>query len=438
MMEIVRGFSKFSREEKIRRASTWVSDPSAFLKDIDDLQHPDPVRIESLGNISENSISLYPLPYSMAPNFLINGKMHHFPFVTEESSVVAAAAAAARFWAERGGFTAHVPGTMKTGQLHFTWKGKPGELESVFPELNKHIIKNLHHLTARMEQRGGGVTGMELVDMTGKMEDYYQIRMFFETGDSMGANFINSCMEETGILAGGFLSEKFPGRKNDFQVIMAILSNYTPGCLVEISASCAVDELVDPHLQITGQEFAEKFKKAVDIALIDPYRAVTHNKGIFNGIDAFLLATGNDFRAVEANGHAYAARDGQYRGLSYASLKEGRFSLTLRIPMTVGTVGGLTHLHPMAHWSFDMLGNPGAQDLMMMAAAAGLANHFSAIKALITKGIQYGHMRMHLVNILAALNASGGEKKAALEHFNGKTVSFSDIKNYLEKIRTGK
>ena len=154
-----------------------------------------------------------------------------------------------------------------------------------------------------------------------------------------------------------------------------------------------------------------KFKKAVDIALIDPYRAVTHNKGIYNGVDALMLATANDFRAVEANGHAYAARDGQYRGLSYVTLDKERFHFGLRIPVALGTVGGLTRLHPLAKWSFDMLGNPGASELMMMAATVGMANHFSAIKALITIGIQHGHLRMHMVNILSASGCQQPGKK---------------------------
>ncbi len=367
---------------------------------------------------------------------MINGTLYPFPLVTEESSVVAASASGARFWAARGGFRARVLGTLKTGQLHFTWKGSKEELFTIYPEIEKHIRQNITHLTARMEARGGGITGFQLNDMTSMMEDYYQLRVFFETGDSMGANFINSCMEETGSLMQGFLEENYPGRKDTFEIIMAILSNYTPGCLVEVRVECHPGRLADSGMNLSGYEFAEKFKKAVDIALIDPYRAVTHNKGIFNGVDAFLMATANDFRAVEANGHAYAARDGQYRGLSYVTLDSDRFVFGLRMPVAVGAVGGLTRLHPMARWSFDMLGNPDAPTLMMMAASAGMANHFSAIKALVTKGIQYGHMKMHLVNILAALDASDAEKKAALEHFRGKTVSYSDIKNFLEKKRS--
>ncbi len=438
MKEIIHGFSRLTREEKIRTASGWVSDGDAFLKELEKLHYAGKVNAGDLEDFSENAISLYPLPFSVAPNFLLNGNMYHFPLVTEESSVVAAAAAAAKFWAERGGFHARVLGTIKTGQLHFTWKGASADLFAVLPELEKYIRQNLHHLTAAMEERGGGITGMELLDMTGQLENYYQLRISFETGDSMGANFINSCMEEAGNLAGEFLAEKYHIKKDDFEVIMAILSNFTPGCLVEVYVECKPGHLSQPGMEYTGWDFALKFKKAVDIALIDPYRAVTHNKGIYNGVDALMLATANDFRAVEANGHAYAARDGQYRGLSYVTLDKERFHFGLRIPVALGTVGGLTRLHPLAKWSFDMLGNPGASELMMMAATVGIANHFSAIKALITIGIQHGHLRMHMVNILSALDASNQEKNAVLEHFDGKTVSYSDIRKFLEKKRSSK
>ncbi|HYW95548.1 MAG TPA: hypothetical protein VE870_08180 [Bacteroidales bacterium] len=436
MKEIIQGFSKLSRAEKVNLAAGWVTDRSSFLKDVRDLVHPDNEREKRLEEISENTISLYPMPYSLAPNFLINGTLFHLPMVTEESSVVAAASSGAKFWSARGGFKARVLGMQKTGQLHFSWKGNAASLFQVMPELESYLRDNLHHLTARMEKRGGGITGMELLDMTGELEDYFQLRIFFQTGDSMGANFINSCMEEAGRLTQGFLEQRYPGRGCDYEVIMAILSNYTPESLVEVYVECEPEKLAGEGGITDGNAFATKFRKAVDIALIDPYRAVTHNKGIFNGIDAFMLATANDFRAVEANGHAWAARDGKYRGLSYVHHDSSHFIFGLILPLSIGSVGGLTRLHPMARWSFDILGNPGAANLMMMAAAAGLANHFSAIKALVTNGIQSGHMKMHLDNILAMLEADEHEKKMVLEHFREKTVSYSDVKNYIEKNRS--
>jgi hydroxymethylglutaryl-CoA reductase len=216
---------------------------------------------------------------------------------------------------------------------------------------------------------------------------------------------------------------------------MCILSNYTPECRVKVWVECPTNQLDGVDESLDGKAFAEKFKKAVDIARIDPYRATTHNKGIYNGIDAVVIATGNDFRATEAAGHSYAARDGQYRSLSYAEIQDNMFRFTLDVPLALGTVGGLTSLHPLAKKSLELLGNPSAKELMMIAATMGLANNYAAVKSLTTKGIQQGHMKMHLANILNQLGASEKEKTQATEYFNDKTVSYSEVESFLRRIR---
>nr|HQU41084.1 hypothetical protein [Chitinophagales bacterium] len=180
---------------------------------------------------------------------------------------------------------------------------------------------------------------------------------------------------------------------------------------------------------------AKKFRTAVNIANVDVSRATTHNKGIFNGVDAVVLATGNDFRAIEACGHAYAARDGQYRSLSKVSIIDGIFRFEIELPLAVGTVGGLTRLHPLSKRSLEMLGNPGAKELMKIMASVGLAQNFAAVKALVTSGIQKGHMKMHLTNILRHFNATDLEIENALQYFADKTVSFSGVREYLVKVR---
>jgi hydroxymethylglutaryl-CoA reductase len=189
---------------------------------------------------------------------------------------------------------------------------------------------------------------------------------------------------------------------------------------------------------MNGLQFAERFCRAVDIAREDPHRAVTHNKGIFNGMDAVVLATGNDFRAVEACGHAYASRTGKYESLSQAHVKDSRFSLSLEVPLAVGTVGGLTSSHPMASAALELLGRPSAEQLMGIVVAAGLANNFSAVRSLVTGGIQRGHMKMHLGNILRQLNASPEEKERARVHFEKSTVSHAGVAAFLEDIRAQK
>jgi hydroxymethylglutaryl-CoA reductase len=173
----------------------------------------------------------------------------------------------------------------------------------------------------------------------------------------------------------------------------------------------------------------------VDIAGHDPYRAVTHNKGIFNGMDAVTVATGNDFRAVEACGHAYASRKGVYRSLSRVELQGDRFRFSLEVPLAVGTAGGLTGSHPVAAAALEILGNPSARELMQIIAAAGLATNFSAVRALITTGIQDGHMRMHMGNILRQLKATDGEAVNVRAHFEKRSISYAEVASYLDALR---
>jgi len=172
--------------------------------------------------------------------------------------------------------------------------------------------------------------------------------------------------------------------------------------------------------------------RAVTIAKEEPYRAVTHNKGIMNGVDAVVIATGNDFRAVEAGVHAYAARSGQYRSLSNAFIDGDDFCFELSLPLAIGTVGGLTKLHPLVKWSMQLLGNPSAKELMQIICVAGLAQNFGALRSLVTSGIQKGHMKMHLLNILNQLNATNGQKEKATEYFKTTTVSHNAVTTFLQ------
>jgi len=214
---------------------------------------------------------------------------------------------------------------------------------------------------------------------------------------------------------------------------MCILSNYTPDCVVECSVECPIE-----NLGVVGglpaRLFAEKFATAVQIAQVDVSRAVTHNKGIMNGIDAVVIATGNDFRAIEASAHAYAARDGQYRSLSSVKLTDDTFRFSLRIPLAVGTTGGLTSLHPIAKTSLAILKQPSASDLMKIMASVGLAQNFGAVKSLVTTGIQKGHMKLHLLNIMNQLGATPEQRELGKEYFSDKVVSFTAVRNFLNSL----
>ena len=187
---------------------------------------------------------------------------------------------------------------------------------------------------------------------------------------------------------------------------------------------------------ISGENFAANFVRAIDIAKSETRRAVTHNKGIMNGIDAVVLATGNDFRAVEAGVHAYAARNGYYSSLTHAKIEDGVFSFWIELPLALGTVGGLTSLHPLVKFALQLLQQPTARELMELIAVAGLAQNFAAVKSLVTVGIQKGHMKMHLMNILNQLEATSEEKKKAIEYFTTTAVSHSAVTKFITSIRS--
>ena len=433
----ISGFSKLSKRGKIKWiVQNFFTDPEVVAKELKSywLKNEDQQKI--IDGFSENTISNFYLPYGVAPNFQINGETYVIPMVTEESSVVAAVSKAAKFWMNRGGFKAEILGTKKVGQLHFSWSGDVEKLKAVFADLTKQLKVDAQSITANMEKRGGGIQEIALVDFTDKEADYYQLRCNFETCDSMGANFINSCLESFGRTLTRFVATNpiFLGTEKEVIIIMAILSNYTPECVVRASVTCPIEDL-GKFGEIDAETFAFKFYKAIRIAEIDPYRATTNNKGIFNGIDAVVMATGNDFRAIEAGGHTYAAKDGQYRSLSHCSIEDGQFKFWLDVPLALGTVGGLTKLHPVAKRSLELLGNPSAQNLMEIIGVAGLAQNFAAVRSLVTTGIQKGHMKMHLINILNQLEASEKEIKEAMVYFKDKVVSFSAVREFIELFR---
>lgn len=433
------GFSKLSKEEKINWiAETYFSNP-AEAKNILLQYWNSNLEIQKLHDeFIENTITNFYLPLGVAPNFTINGKNYTIPFAIEESSVVAAASKAAKFWGARGGFKTTILGTEKIGQVHFLYQGDTTKLQQYFDFIKPTLLADTDSITKNMQKRGGGITSLTLVDKTTELENYYQIHATFETKDSMGANFINSCLEQFAKTfkdnASSF--EAFNKDESDILIIMSILSNFVPNCVVRAEVSCLVSELNEDK-NITPELFAEKFVTAVKIAEIEPYRAVTHNKGIMNGIDAVVIATGNDFRAVEAGVHAYASRNGKYSSLSHAKIENGIFTFWLDVPLALGTVGGLTSLHPLVKFSMEMLGNPSAQELMEVIAVAGLAQNFAALRSLTTSGIQQGHMKMHLNNILNQHKATKEEKEKVLAYFAEQTVSHNLVVDYLESLRKG-
>lgn len=428
-MKMVNGFSKLSRDEKIKWLGETCLNNSFLIDQVSEFWMKSNDSQNDFESLSENTISNFHLPFGISPNLLLNGKTYCLPMVTEESSVVAAMAMTSKFWAARGGIKSKIISLKKTGHIHFIYKQDSEILNHHLNTICKTILEEISDLDSNMKKRGGGIQNIKLNDCTDEKENYYNLEFEFLTCDAMGANYINSILEKSTDI---FKKEMvLRNESENFEVVMAILSNYTPECLVSVSIKCPVSKLgtADPYA------FAHKFKDAVEIANCNTARAATHNKGIMNGIDSVVIATGNDFRAVEAGVHSYCCKDGKYRGLGECVVSKTHFEYTLEIPLSLGTVGGVTSSHEMAKLSLDILGNPNSSELMMIIASAGIIQNFAALKALTTVGIQKGHMRMHLKNILIQLDATKNEVKYIEENTKDLIVSFDLIRKMLKDLK---
>ncbi len=437
MNNSIAGFSKLSKEEKINWiANEYFSDPTQAINTIKQYWNSDETLQQLHDEFIENTITNFYLPLAIAPNFLINNKYYSIPMVIEESSVVAAAAKTAKYWSERGGFKASVLNSEKIGQVHFEFKGNSEKLQAFFDQIKPKLLQDTESITKNMQKRGGGIVNIELRNKTSLLKNYYQLHATFETKDSMGANFINSCLEQFAktLKTEAQLYNKFSEIEKNIDVIMSILSNYVPTCIVRAEVSCKVEDLADKNI-LNPLEFATKFVQAIKIAEIEPFRAVTHNKGIMNGIDSVVLATGNDFRAVEAGVHAYASRNGNYSSLSHATIENDIFKFWLEIPLALGTVGGVTSLHPLVKMALEILEKPSAHDLMKIVASAGLAQNFAALRSLTTTGIQEGHMKMHINNILNQFQTTAEERKSIKKHFESNSISHATVVSFIKNLR---
>ncbi|MCC7520641.1 MAG: hydroxymethylglutaryl-CoA reductase, degradative [Flavobacteriaceae bacterium] len=422
MSKVISGFSKLSKQEKVDWLTDNFTEVGIKAKEVLQQYWNEDRILQSLhDDFVENTVSNFYLPYAVAPNFVINGRDYTIPMAVEESSVVAAASMVAKFWSSRGGIKTTILSTRKSGQIHLMYAGDAGGLQFYFDKMKAQLLRVTEPITENMRLRGGGIVDIELRNKTAELPHYYQIHVTFQTKDSMGANFINTCLEA--------IADAF--KRPDIEIVMSILSNYVPECVVRAEVSCKVKDLYESDAKL----YAEKFVQAVKIAEIEPFRAVTHNKGIMNGVDAVVIATGNDFRAVEAGVHAYASRNGKYASLSHAEITNGIFRFWLDLPLSLGTVGGLTKLHPLAKLSLEILQNPNAEELMQIVAAAGLAQNFAALRALTTTGIQKGHMKLHLTNIIKLLDATKKEKDFLIQYFENKTVSHKAVVDKYHEMR---
>ncbi len=365
------GFHRLSVQE--RRARVLGADAG----------NPGDLPVALAEQMIENVLGTYSLPLGLVTNVLIDGVDRLVPLAVEEPSIVAAASNAARMIRAGGGFHAHADAARMIGQIQLDDVLDPAGATRRIEAAADRLLERANEACAGVVQRGGGAREITCRDLG---DGLFVVHVVVDTCDAMGANVVNTVAEALGpavhALAGGTLG-------------LQILSNLADQRLVRVTAQVPVDE-------VGGVAIARRIVSADRFAHADPYRAATHNKGIMNGIDAVLVACGQDWRGVEAGAHAYAARDGRYRSLTRWTLEDELLCGWLELPMAVGTVGGATRVHPGAQACLALLGATTAADLAKAAVAVGLANNLAALRALVTEGIQQGHMRLHERSVAAA------------------------------------
>ena len=372
------GFAKLSPTERIEallREGLLSWDEAQILTKQKGL----PISIAD--QLTENVLSTFDLPFSLAPYFQINGRDYVLPMVTEEPSVVAAASFAAKLIQRSGGFTTQVHQRQMIGEIALSDVEDIEVASKRILEDKETLLQLANEAYPSIVKRGGGARDL-WIEHKG---DFLIVYLAVDPKEAMGANMLNTMLEaltdRVQELSGG-------------QVLMAILSNLATRSLV--SARCAIDFKVLSRNPEEAIEIAHRMELASQLAQVDPYRAATHNKGIFNGIDALVLATGNDWRAIEAGAHAYATQSGQYKGLSHwtSQPEDKKLYGEITLPMPVATKGGSIGLNPTVQISHRLLGEPPATELAGIIASLGLAQNFAALKALVTTGIQAGHMKL--------------------------------------------
>ena len=380
--------------------------------------------LETANQMSENVLATLALPYSLVPDFLVDGKSYQVPFVTEEPSVVAAASFAAKIIKRSGGFETEVHKRQMIGQIALYQVDNPDQAIKNVLKKKKELLEQANQAYPSIVARGGGARDLWLEPK----EDFLIFYLSVDTQEAMGANMLNTMLEALKPV----LEELSQG-----QSLMGILSNNATDSLV--TASCRIAFRYLSRQKDQGREIAEKIALASQFAQADPYRAATHNKGIFNGIDAILIATGNDWRAIEAGAHAFASRDERYQGLSQWTLDLEREELVgqMTLPMPVATKGGSIGLNPRVALSHELLGNPSAKELSQIIVSIGLAQNFAALKALVSTGIQQGHMKLQAKSLALLAGASESEVAPLVERLIAdKTFNLETAQRYLENLRS--
>ena len=379
--------------------------------------------LETANQMSENVLATLALPYSLVPDFLVDGKSYQVPFVTEEPSVVAAASFAAKIIKRSGGFETEVHKRQMIGQIALYQVDNADRAIKDILMKKKELLEQANQAYPSIVARGGGAREFWLE----QKDDFLIFYLSVDTQEAMGANMLNTMLEALTLSL-----EELTGGKS----LMAILSNYATDSLV--TARCVIDYRFLSRDKSEAELLADKMQLASKLAQVDPYRAATHNKGIFNGIDALVLATGNDWRAIEAGAHAYASREGNYRGLSTWTADPVTRQLhgQMTLPMPIATKGGSIGLNPTVTASFDLLGQPQAKDLASLIVSVGLAQNFAALKALVSTGIQAGHMKLQAKSLALQAGAQGEEIAAIARRLTAKkTFNLAAAQEILADLR---
>ena len=418
------GFSKKSYHERLEllRAQALLSPEKQRS-----LEQDEQVSLAVADQLSENVVGTFSLPYSIIPELLVNGQDYTVPYVTEEPSVVAAASYASKIIKRAGGFTAQVHERQMIGQVALYQVANPEQAQEKIASKKAELLELANQAYPSIVKRGGGARDLHVEQIKGET-DFLVVYLHVDTQEAMGANMLNTMLEALKPV----LEELSQG-----QSLMGILSNYATDSLV--TASCRIAFRYLSRQKEQGREIAEKIALASQFAQADPYRATTHNKGIFNGIDAILIATGNDWRAIEAGAHAFASRDGRYQGLSRWTLDLEREELVgeMTLPMPVATKGGSIGLNSRVSLSHELLGNPSAKELAQIIVSIGLAQNFAALKALVSTGIQQGHMKLQAKSLALLAGASESEVAPLVEHLIAdKTFNLETAQRYLENLRS--
>ena len=401
----------FHKKDRLERIAILKENNIINSEFSDILENNVNLSCDTAGQMTENNIGTFALPLGIAPYFIVNDIEYSVPMVTEEPSVIAACSYAAKLISKSGGFTVNI---------------ESRTMEDILKNKNE-ILRIANESYPSIVARGGGAENIEVKILKEEDTSFLVVYLTADVKEAMGANILNTMLE--GIKP---LLEDITGGKS----LMAILSNYAVKSLV--TSTCEVDPSLFSNDKAQAFNIAKKIEMASKFSKMDIFRATTHNKGIFNGIDAVVIATGNDWRAIEAGGHAYATKDGKYSGLTEWTFYEEKYILkgSFTLPMPVASVGGSIGLNPTVKAAFNILNNPDAKTLAGIIVSVGLAQNFAALKALVSTGIQKGHMKLQARSLALFTGAENEEVDIVVEKLlETNHINSENAKNILKEIR---